>query len=276
MNCSLSETSITVGQKINLACRLDEPVATDAKVSFTNIDSNPAYTLQFLGPAHIGGQILTQEVTSYRVGNHELKQIKLVLNGRETPLTPLSIHVSSVIQTEQQQPTPFPIVDPIEVPAPWWWWAIWIVVGLTAIGFIIYRTKKWLKERNALAKLQEESRPLTPDEKFKSRMRKLESQGYHQRGEYKTFALELTNILKTSIGEQLHIQAEELTSEELMLILQERYRKFYQDAGSSLRTVLYELDQIKFAKIETTSEHCSKLLDESTKIGAILFGEIIR
>jgi hypothetical protein len=272
--CEAAKTTLTVGEKILLTCKTEGLGMTSAsRVEFRDLAKTEPFTLEFISEPELAPDVLKQVVTSYRVGNHELDGLFLVVDGRSYKVPKLSLQVQTVIQAgEGAQPTPYPLVDPIEVAAPWWWWAIWITVILGLASYGLWTFLKWQKARRLAARLKEVSKPLTPVEKFRQKMRKLDSHGYHQKGEYKAFALELTSILKSAIGEQFRFPAEDLTSEELNLNLQQKFKTFYNSAGQELQSVLSELDQIKFAKTETSAEHCLRLMDRTLKIGQLLFG----
>ncbi len=105
-------------------------------------------------------------------------------------------------------------------------------------------------------------------------MRKLASQELHLRGEYKAFALELTSIIKATLAENLHFAAEDMTSEEILYTLERLHRTFFNTAGQMVTIFLSDLDQIKFAKVETTAQKCEALLDRAARIGNAIFGAI--
>jgi hypothetical protein len=286
LECKLEgQGTITVGQKLDLACpTVGTMITSQSTIKFENGDTSQPFTMEFLGTPEIKGDSLHQTVTSYKVGSHDFSQLYLTIDNKKYHLNSQRLNVQTVIQNSNQSqgsnqqgaqsaPTPYPIFDPERVPAPWWWWAVWMGLLALILGFFIWQTVRWLKERKREKSLVPE-RELTPQEKFQRRIRKLESTGFHQKGEFKAFALELTNILKTAIGAQLRFPAEDMTSEELLTILERRHRVFFQTSGQSLQTFFSELDQIKFAKIETTAARCMSLLDSSIKIGQDLFGGI--
>jgi hypothetical protein len=275
VDCALdTPTPITVGQKLKLMCKTDGiiPVSTQTKIEFKDLSPVAEKSLQFLGePLVVGGNI-EQAITSYRVGNHEFLGIKVIIAEKEYPVSKQTLSVTSVLPQDKQAPTPFPAHEPFEVSAPWWWWAIWGALLLLLIAIVVREFFKWKKRREILLTQPEAGKPQTPQEKFQSALRKLESKGLHQKGEYKAFALELTQILKVTLGEHYRISAEDMTSEELMETLQRRQKVFFNDHGSLLQTILSALDQIKFAKVETTSGDCLVLLDNVNRIGNGIFG----
>jgi len=287
LNCAFDQGTLSVGQKITLTCKIEGfAVPPGAVVQFSNLNTNSNYEIQFLGPPKVSSDLITQMATSYKVGPHELNLLKVAIGDQEFLVSKQSLQVTSVMpptapkqaegdssgnQSSTAEPTPFPIFDPIQVGVPWWWWTLWGVLFTLIISFFIYKFVQWKKARKILASAETEAKLLTPAEKFRQRLRKLESQGFHQRGEYKSFALELTATLKAAFTAQLKFPAEDMTSEEVNSYLERRHKVLYKRIGSDLAGIFSDLDKIKFAKVETDAANCLALLDLSMKIGVVLF-----
>jgi len=277
INCSVENTqaALTVGVKVKLICKTDVGLSLTptSKIEFRDLSPTSEHALVFLDQPVIGGNQVEQFITSYRAGTHEFTGIKLIIDNKEHSISKQTLTVGSVLPQESKQaPTPFPIYDPKAVPAPWWWWALWGVLLLLIVGFCVREFLKWNKKRKAKLSNKGVGKPQTPQEKFQTLLRKLDSKGLPSKGEFKAFALELTHILKTTIGEHYRFNAEDMTSEELNETLQKRHKVFYRDSGELLQNMLADLDQIKFAKVETTPEKCFSLLDQANRVGLALFG----
>lgn len=271
ISCVLDPKAITVGQKMKLTCALEgSPAgAHPSSVQFSDLNKASPYTLQFLGQPIVDAGRLEQVLTSYRAGHHDITQLHAKIDGSDFLISPQSLEVQSLVQKET---TPFPVVEPRQVAAPWWWWVLWGVLAAALLGFIIREILRWRRERKKRVAVVPE-KELTLAEKFALRIRKLESQGLHLKGSYKAFALELTAILKQSVGAKLNFPAEDMTTEEFMDVLKKNHKKFFESAGQQMEAVMESLDKIKFAKVETSPEHCVSLLDLANQIGKFLFGE---
>jgi len=298
INCHMENPTFTVGEIRVLTCDLSGMTLTpQSKLEFSftpatapapavavpagtpgapqaEPPANEKYQIQFLGAAKLQGTTLTQNITGYKVGAHTLNQIKLKIDDQEYLVSPQNFETRTVInQTAGANPTPYPLVGPEAVAIPLWWW---LMIGVAIASILIGALWQFLKfkKRREAVKVEANKPKLTPQEIFHAKIRKLESKGFHNRGEYKLFALELTNIIKKTIGEELHFQAEDLTSEELLSTLERRHRVYSNTAGGTLELFLSDLDQIKFAKIETDAQKCTDLLDRGARIGNALFGRI--
>lgn len=280
LSCAPGTTeAITVGQIQTFKCALDEKLAPEIlasgadKVEFISPSTDGPYGLVFLGAPKIVGSVLEVPFTSYKVGTHQINGLTIKWNGVAYSTSPFSFTVTSVLPPAEEgmaQPQPYPIVEPQAIPVPIWWWAMWIFLGAVASGILGYKAWSWYKKRKATAIQKSKEVILTPAQKYNLLLQKLESKGFHFKGEYKSFALELTVIVKKTIGQKFNFPAEDLTTEEFFEELKTK-KEFFSEAGSALKNLLSELDQIKFAKTETSLDKCVHLLDISKNIGTILF-----
>jgi hypothetical protein len=285
ISCHIENPTFTVGEVRVLSCDVTGVTVTaQSKLEFSFTPTpvptgspgagNENYQIQFLGTPSAQGSTISQNVTGYRVGTHSLNQIKLKIDEHEYLVSPQSFETRTIInQTVGSNPTPYPLVGPEGVAIPTWWWVTVGILAAVILGVALWQFIKFKKRREAV-KVEASKPKLTPQELFHAKIRKLESKGLHNRGEYKLFALELTTIIKKTIGEELHFQAEDLTSEELLSTLERRHRVYSNTAGATLEAFLADLDQIKFAKIETDAQKCSDLIDRGARIGNALFGRI--
>lgn len=266
----VGEEPITVGQKLTLKCDPSNPVVGEAVFSY---EGPQKYELAFLGKAEFKNNSIEQVFTSYRPGEHQFDKVMVKLGDKLMGVTPFHLRVNSVVEAKQgQEAAPFPNVDPQKLQVPWWWWALWgaLLLGISVACFV--KIKEYLDRRKkAQQALAAAEKVLSPKEKFDLAIQKLESREWHSKGEYKKFALELTAILKKSAGEKFKFFAEDMTTEEFFDNLKSKHRFFWDEVHSHLTPLFETMDQIKFAKVETTPENCLSLLDQAKHIGNIMF-----
>lgn len=268
MKCDLTPSEITVGDIMELNC-------SDVALQFQATDKleikydGAKHLLNALGFAKTESGGLKLSVTSYLPGDHNLKNVKIARGSDEVVIPEMSFKVKSILPT-QAQPTPIPSFGPLRAEIPNWWWfmcGFLVLIVVSVLGALIWRFIKSRKKAEIEAKSV-----LSPKELFAQQLRKLESHGYHLKGQYKSFALELTLILKRAIGLNFTFNAEDMTSEELVDVIERKYKPFHRNSGALLKSMLSELDQIKFAKISSSPEQCAQLIDQAQKIGKDLFG----
>ncbi|MBK9295109.1 MAG: hypothetical protein IPM57_11850 [Oligoflexia bacterium] len=267
-----SEKVITVGQKGLFQCLLNQDQKGGKHFEFQVLDA-AEFTLQFLGDAQLKENILEQEFTSYKVGNYNFNKINLIIDGKSLPVSPMQFEVKTIIT--EPSPTPYPLISAQKIAAPWWWWVMW---GLILVGSCVYGWIQFIKWKKR--KFEEANRPkvkiLTSFEKYKLNLQKLESQEFHLKGEYKRFALDLSQIIKKAIGEKLSFLADDLTTEELFETLEKKHKKFWVPVQGVMTNAFITLDQIKFAKTPATAEMCMALLDASRLIGDELYKDEVK
>ena len=137
-NCKLSAAGpITVGQKLDLSCSIaGTSLTSQSVVKFENADTAQPYVIAFLENPTVNGGEIHQAVTSYKIGGHDLNQIHLTIDGKTFQVSPPKLEraIGDSKSAHQRAGRPsarrrhYPIYDPEKVPAPWWWWAIWIAL----------------------------------------------------------------------------------------------------------------------------------------------------
>ncbi|MCC6277619.1 MAG: hypothetical protein IT289_06875 [Oligoflexia bacterium] len=271
IGCSFDQAgtslSLTVGQKFVVVFEPGQSLEAEPVISYKG--ELKEHALQNLGAPEVLGTQVKQTFASYQVGLHELNQLALTSGKEEYRCQNLKLEINSVL--ESPEATPVPSFAPVAAAIPLWWWLMMAVLILGAIGLITYWILKYRKRKAQLLQQAAQKKILTPEETYFQRLRKLDSQGLHQKGEYKAFALELTQIVKEGLGKQFKFNAEDLTSEEILAWLEKRASAFHDSMGSACQGLFQNLDQIKFAKVEVTSEFCQSLLDGASHIGRGIF-----
>ncbi len=282
LSCGPSTSeNITVGQKLLFKCAIDESLkpsslaGTPAQTIVIDPHGSDPHDLVILGEPKISDKILEATFTSYKVGHHDFSNVTLKIDDQVFQSSPFSFTVQSVLppetaETQKNPPQPFPLIDPRMLSSPWWWWAMWGALLAVTLAIVIKKFIDWKKARALKKAVAGEIKIITPREKYTLALQKLESQGFHIRGEYKGFALALTVIIKKAIGEKFSFPAEDLTSEEFFEVLKNN-RNFHDEVGALLESIMTSLDQIKFAKIETSETKCSSLIDMAKEVGRILY-----
>lgn len=272
MPCEIKgEKVITVGQKTLLQCVLDD--SQKGQTYEFQVADAPDFSLQFLGAPQVKEKILEQEITSYKVGTYKFEKINLRIDQKTFQLPVLDLEVKTVIT--EPSPTPYPLIPAQEIAAPWWWWVMWGAILLSLMFYAFMSYKKWQKRRWELAN-QPKAKVYTPFERFKLNLQKLESQEFHLKGEYKRFALDLSQIIKKAIGEKLGFPADDLTTEELFETLSAKHSSIWNSVESFITSSFTQLDQIKFAKTPATAEMCMSLLDVIRQVGEALYKEELK
>ncbi len=140
------------------------------------------------------------------------------------------------------------VEEPIWI-APTWrtisMWGAWFLIALAGIGGAIWagcRIRRHLKERQ-----------LTPSERAMVELDRLLSKALPTRGDYKTFYVELTLIVRRYIERSYALKASRQTTQEFLTAILADAR-FSQETIAELRAFLQQADMIKFAGVTASVE----------------------
>lgn len=129
-------------------------------------------------------------------------------------------------------------------------WLILLAAGMV-IGLLFYFG---FKRRKAVP-IEKFQRYITPEEKAEKALDALDQKKYPLNGQFKAFYLELTYILKQYLEERYFVHILELSTTELLPVLESIITT---DEYYALRALLEGADLVKFAKQSSSIERCSE------------------
>lgn len=178
-------------------------------------------------------------------GDYEIPALTVTRNGADEIATePLTVVVESVIE-DTESPELRDIADPIDVPVPWWWWA----VGVLLVVAVLAGAAWWLRRRR-MRKL--EPRIVPHHEAALNELDALLGEDLLARGEFKSFYMRLSHIVRHYIENRFGLHAPERTTEEFLAELTDS-PEIRGDHQRLLRRFLQEADMVKFAKVVPAS-----------------------
>ena len=137
----------------------------------------------------------------------------------------------------------------------YWLLGLLILILLALAGYYIYKRLKQAKQNK-----QEPEQQLEPHELALKRLEQLRERKLYQQGKYKEFYSELSEILRQYVEQRYHINALELTTSELEMLLKNA-QLFDQELYQGYIRVLKNADLVKFAKYIPHSTVCKTDLD---------------
>ena len=137
----------------------------------------------------------------------------------------------------------------------------YILLGILLALLAFYFIRKIIKKIKVKKTLQKSPQQLIPPHQLAlNRLNELEKKRLYQKGNYKDYYFELTEILREYLEARFHIRALESTTNELILLL-----KYSEDISDELKSKLFELlriaDLSKFAKFSPDNALCQKHLE---------------
>lgn len=201
-------------------------------------------------------------VTSFDSGYYALpKWWASIYNGNTATqdsiaIQPTYLYVNTIAEVDTSKPfKPIFEIDAPAAPDLWtkvregvrkyWPWILGGLIGLLILLVMAYFI--WKKRKNTRRILVE-----TPHQKASRRIRELEASSFWINGQYKEYYTELSDLIKTYLEEVCKIQAQEMTTRDLLRTVKKHsdWRRIH----GELRAILEHADLTKFAKSVPTEQ----------------------
>lgn len=188
-------------------------------------------------------------ITQFDSGKYVIPKLKIKFNKKDIFTDSILVEVANVkVDTTKQKL--YDIKDIIVSKEKTnWWYILGIILGIVALAALAYYLFKKYKKKETKP---EEIDTRSPLEKANSNLQQLDNKQYIQKGDYKNYYSDLTNIARRYIEEELKIPAMESTTSELVFsleeIIQSKKIKISKEVLSNLNQILQKADLVKFAK----------------------------
>lgn len=249
---AVDTTEIKIGEEIKLT--FQAKVKPTSSVQFTNlpqfgpfevIESYPTDTLKDTDYLLL---TKTYGITQFDSGYYRIPRLPIVVDDQIYFSDTLDITVNSVaVDTLKQKLYDIKPIINSHSRTDWkWLWYLIIIPGIIAVIYLlkIYRAKK-----NTIKKEEEFESPIV---KATTLLERLEQKELWQKGEVKSYYIELTEIVRTYIEDTVEIPAMERTTSELIealkIAFQNKKINISKETINDLNKVLQNADLVKFAK----------------------------
>lgn len=148
----------------------------------------------------------------------------------------------------------------------WWLLALYLVLalaltgGLVYFGIKLYKKYRYRKLHPAPRVIPETIR--SPEEIALEALDKLKEKGLAEKGEFKQFHVEISDIIRGYIENKFRIPALESTTSELIAEFRKK-RAMEENFITLLRRFLEVCDLVKFAKYKPSNEECMEVFNEA-------------
>ena len=191
-------------------------------------------------------------LTSFDSGHYMIPKQSVLINDIKHQIDSVYIDVLNVpVDTTKQKLYPVkPIKDEpytFDDFKPYLWWLLGVLLLIGIIWYLIKRSKR--KTAPAVVKPR-----IPPFELAKKRLAELDSKHLLDSGRVKQYYVELTDIVRSFIEDELHIPALESTTDELMETITDfnssSQLNIPKETLEKLQHLLKDADLVKFAKMK--------------------------
>ena len=217
----------------------------DTLNAFVEIAARPAADTVDLGNnrIEIKRDLIIQAFDS---GLYTIRPIAYVVNGDTAFCNPVTlkvvpVNVDSLSDIHPLAPPiqlPFRLAD--RLPAHWW---VWLLVLLLLAAALYYYRRYY--RHGKVNPLKHEKKRLPPYEEAIINLQNLKSKNLWQRGQDKEYFTGLTDILRVYIDRRFHVNAVEMTSQEIIRTLKDHAET--RAVNEQLSMILEVADFVKFA-----------------------------
>lgn len=264
-------THIRIGEQISYVLSTD----AKAKVLFPKlqVDSLGKIEVVHALPADTIKSKLYKKyiLTSFDSGTYAIPKQLVLINNQAFYTDSLLIKVGTVaIDTTKQKL--FPIKSIYKAPPKTWrdytnylWYLLGVLVLLTLTWWFVFKKRKMSKR----SQMQ-----VSPIEKALNQFQSLDKKQLIQQQKIKEYYIELTEIVRDYIGKDVHIPTMEVTTDELITLLELHNKSnkigIDKDRIKQLHTFLKEADLVKFAKFKPENSQ----IQEDRKTAELIINEI--
>lgn len=270
VDVKLNRDTMEIGQQIEYAIsvrhRPQESIIGDPFVDFHDFE---VVQIRKYEPEKTGADWVDRwqyTLTTFRIDTFDIPSPKVALtDGRDTSIVEgiaKRLIVVSVLDTSIKDIQPEKPLFAGEI--NWWLLAVYlllILVGTAGLIYLLYRLWQRRKQRQLAAPAV----PVVirrPEEIALEELEKIKSKRLVDKGEYKLFHTEVSNVVRTYIENKFHMQAMEMPTSELMRHFQ-RHDRLDSTHLSTLRALLEVADLVKFAKYKPSSAECADVMERA-------------
>ena len=256
----------TLGQVFYFQCAGPSVKSSGGRLEFRQGQERP-YSLRILDfkKKSLGSYIF--KVTSYEVGSHELKDLKVVEVGSQEQVTPLfqiqplTFQTQSSIKDPKQKP--FGPIGVQKAPYPReLWWGLFFLLFLCGV-WAFFRYRRYAQKQKVLADLKKYKSPLGAFHQFHKDLRFLQRKSPFRDNwsleEKFSYVQDLDKIFRMYLLRQFYVPALEWGSQNVVKELSKRHGSSYGFYGSYLEKFLKELDRALLDQKRLELQDCKQL-----------------
>lgn len=254
VSSSIDSTSIKIGERIMYSI-LVEADTTDLVVfpegqTFLPLEMTESFETDTTINNAKFNLVKRYGLTQFDSGVYVIPKQKIVIGGRTFFTDSLNVEVNDVVidTTKQGLYDIKPLIEVEKSAGNWWKYVLYAIFFLAMIAGLLY----WFIWRKKPLTQEEKIAMLSPYERAKLSLQKLDDANYLENEEIKNYYSELTSIIRTYLDAKVYDHALESTTDELMdrlrLLKDGNKIDLKPDDINNIETILKRADLVKFAK----------------------------
>lgn len=256
VSAKIDSSSILIGEQASI--RLEVVQDAKSKVQFPMLADSLVSGLEVVSVSKIdtadleaGMKRMTQDivVTSFDSALFYIPPFQFFVNGKDSMETsPLSLKVST-LQVDTTKQDLYDIKPIYSAPINWKEIAFYVLIGLLIIA-IICVIVWYVRKRKNKAIEEAEILPVVenPYEHAMQELNRIKDEKIWQQGRVKEFYTDVTTVLRFYLKYRFHIEAMEMTSDEILDAMEDVANFENGEAKENLKQILRLADLVKFAK----------------------------
>ena len=241
-----AEFKLTLKTTFNKGDKIKFP---DAK-NFGALEVINSYKIDTIKQSDVYQLVKKYGLTQFDSGRYVIPRLPISINGQLFFSDSLNVAVNDVkVDTLKQKMFDLKPIATAEQPIGNWWKYLLAIIILAISSYFGYKFYIKYKNRPKVEQIIYKS----PIEKATSLLTLLEQKELWQNGQIKSYYIELTDIVRNYIEEEIQIPAMESTTSELIFSLKkvanQKKMKLSSETLSNLEKVLKQADLVKFAKV---------------------------
>lgn len=255
VTAQVDSTQIKIGEEIKLTIAVEADstasiVFPEGENIFLPLELLESYQVDTLKKDAKYNLIKKYGVTQFDSGSYYIPKQVVLINNKPFFTDSIRVAVADVaVDTLKQKMYEIKSLVSVEKTSSDWWKYLLLVLGLLiAFGLYFYYFVFQLKPKKKKKKKAE----IPPYDRALLQLNELDKSTLLLKSEYKDYYSELTNIVRQYIEEEVHIDALESTTEELIRKIEAQkdagYLALKDETIKNLKNVLQTADLVKFAK----------------------------
>jgi len=253
----------TLGDRYLLSC--NGPLIEDLekeKLHFQFPKKEQEYTLHLLQVMTLHPQQAQFVVTGYKPGDFNLEGLKIT-DGKNgfTIHPPLQWKVISLLEG-QPQPQPVPPFGPFQLSFPWWYYGIWVLLGVLVIGYFGRLGRKYYVRKKLTESLAAHATALSPFNQLNKDIRRLlRSTNLGEQEQLFGFVKQIEEMFRLFLVRQLLVPALEWSDRDILQDIRQRHHIVHRESSIKIRGLFREFKKAQVAKDKLLQVDAEQLLE---------------